>query len=52
MPPKDISNLTLYGFFDLIERYMLYTNWDIDVRARMAGAKADKPLDNWMKKLR
>lgn len=52
IPPKDISNLTLYGFFDLIERYMLYMNWDIDIRARMAGAKADKPIDNWMKKLR
>ena len=52
LPPKEISNLTLYGFFDLIERYMLYVNWDIDIRARMAGAKADKPMDNWMKKLR
>jgi hypothetical protein len=31
---------------------MLYVNWDIDIRARMAGAKADKPMDNWMKKLR
>jgi len=31
---------------------MLYMNWDIDIRARMAGAKGDKPIDNWMKKLR
>lgn len=52
LTPQQLSELTIYGFFDLIERYMLYTNWDIDIRARMAGAKGDKPIDNWMKKLR
>lgn len=52
LAPQEISQLTLYSFFDLIERYMLYLNWDIDLRARMAGAKNDKPMENWMKKLR
>ena len=52
LAPQQLSELTLYGFFDLIERYMLYMNWDIDIRARMAGAKGDKPIDNWMKKIR
>ena len=33
---------------DLIERYNKYLNWDIDIRSRMAGAKADKPIENWM----
>jgi hypothetical protein len=25
--------------------------WDLDARARMAGAKPDKPVENWMKNL-
>ena len=52
MSLEELSNLTLYQFFDLLERYMLYINWDIDIRARMAGAKNDKPMENWMKSLR
>jgi len=36
---------------DLVERYMLYTNWDLDVRSRLAGAKGEKKLDNWMKNI-
>ncbi len=49
---EELSSLTLYQFFDLLERYMLYVNWDLDIRARMAGAKNDKPMENWMKSLR
>lgn len=47
----ETMQLTMYQLYDLVERYMLYTNWDLDVRSRMAGAKADKPLDNWMKNI-
>lgn len=47
----DAIQLTMYQLYDLVERYMLYVNWDLDVRSRMAGAKADKPLDNWMKNI-
>ena len=28
-------------FGNLIERYMLYVNWDMDVRGRLAGGKPD-----------
>jgi hypothetical protein len=28
---------------------MLYINWDMDIKARLAGAKSEKPLENWMK---
>lgn len=45
----DLLNTTMYQLYDLLERYSLYTNWDIDIRSRMAGAKNDKPLDNWMR---
>lgn len=42
-------NLTLYQLYDLVERYTLFVNWDIDVRTRLAGGKPDSKPDNWMK---
>ena len=51
MSYKDTMNLTMYQLYDLVERYSLYINWDIDIRGRMAGAKVDKPIDNWMKNI-
>ena len=51
MSLKDCMELTMYQLYDLIERYSLYLNWDIDIRSRMAGAKADKPIENWMKQI-
>lgn len=47
----DCKNLTMYQLFDLIERYMLYTNWDLDVRSRLAGGKPETQVDNWMKNI-
>ena len=43
--------LTVYQLYDLMERYNLYINWDIDIRSRMAGAKNDKPIESWMKQI-
>ena len=51
MSLKEIMNLTMYQLYDLVERYTLYLNWDLDIRSRMAGAKGDKPVDNWMKNI-
>ena len=51
MSLQDCSNLTMYQLFDLIERYMLYVNWDLDIRSRLAGAKSEKQPENWMKKI-
>ena len=48
---KDAMGLTMYQLYDLIERYSMYLNWDIDIRSRMAGAKGDKPVENWMKQI-
>lgn len=45
----DCLNLTMYQLYDLVERYMLYVNWDIDLRSRLAGGKPDSQPDNWMK---
>ena len=49
MSLQDCLNLTIYQLYDLVERYQLYVNWDIDLRSRLAGGKPDKPADNWMK---
>ena len=49
MSLQDCLNLTMYQLYDLVERYMLYVNWDIDLRSRLAGGKPDSKPDNWMK---
>lgn len=49
MSLQNAMELTMYQLYDLIERYMLYVNWDIDVRCRLAGGKPDNQPDNWMK---
>ena len=51
MSLEDCMNLTIYQLYDLVERYSLYINWDIDIRGRLAGAKSDKPIENWMKNI-
>ena len=51
MSLQNCMSLTMYQLFDLVERYMLYINWDLDIRSRLAGAKAEKQPENWMKKI-
>lgn len=51
MSLKDCLKLTVYQMYNLIERYSMYINWDIDIRSRLAGAKADKPIESWMKQI-
>ena len=51
MSLKECLDLTMYQMYDLVERYSLYINWDIDIKSRLAGASGDKPVDNWMKQI-
>lgn len=51
MTLADCVNLTVYQMYDLVERYSLYVNWDMDIKSRLAGAKPDKPVENWMKNI-
>lgn len=51
MSLEDCMNLTLYQLLDLIERYSLYVNWDIDIRSRLAGASGQGDPENWMKNI-
>lgn len=46
-----LCDLTMYQVYDLMERYSLYLNWDLDIKSRLAGAKGDKPVENWMKNI-
>lgn len=48
---KDVCDLTMYQLYDLIERYTLYVNWDLDIKSRLAGGKPDSPAENWMKNI-
>ena len=51
MSLQDAMDLTVFQLYDLVERYMLYINWDIDVRCRLAGGKPENQPDNWMKNI-
>lgn len=51
MSLRDVLDLTMYQLYDLVERYMLYTNWDMDIRSRLAGGTPDSKPDNWMKNI-
>ena len=51
MSLEDCLNLTMYQMFDLLERYMLLVNWDLDIKSRLAGGSSDSKPDNWMKNI-
>lgn len=45
----DLLQLTMFQLYDLVERYMLHTNWDLYVKQRLAGAEGVQEPENWMK---
>lgn len=49
MSLHDLMDITPFQMYDLVERYMLYVNWDMDAKTRLAGGKPDSKPDNWMK---
>ena len=51
MSLQNAMDLTMFQLYDLVERYMLYINWDMDIRRRLAGAKPENQPDNWMKSI-
>lgn len=48
---QDLTQLTMFQLYDLVERYMLWTNWDLDVRVKLAGGKTENKAENWMKNI-
>ena len=51
MSLQDAMDLTMFQLYDLVERYMLYINWDMDIKSRLAGGKPDSKPDDWMKNI-
>jgi len=51
MSLSELMDLTMFQLYDLVERFGLYSSWDLDVKSRLAGGKPDKEPDNWMKSL-
>jgi len=51
MSLQDLTNCTMFQLYDLLERYMLYINWDINIRTRLAGGKPDSQPEDWMKNI-
>ena len=51
MSLESCLNLTVYQLYDLIERFGLHTNWDLDIKSRLAGGKPDSKPDDWMKNI-
>ena len=47
----DIMKLTMFQLYDLIERYSLYVNWDIDIQCRLAGGKPEGQPKDWMQNI-
>ena len=51
MSLRDLIDCTMYQIYDLIERFGLYTNYDLDIRSRFAGAKPESSPEDWMKNI-
>ncbi len=47
----DLINYTIYQIQDLLERFSLWTSWDIDIRSRLAGADAKGKPEDWMRNI-
>ena len=51
LPLEQLKILTMFQLYDLMERFMLWLNWDLDIKSRLAGGKPDEHPDNWMKNI-
>lgn len=48
---NDLKKMTMFQIYDLMERFSLWMNWNIDLKVRIAGGKPDSQPDNWMKSI-
>ena len=44
-----LKNITIYQLYELLNRYSLYYNYDLDVRCKLAGSTDKSEVENWMK---
>lgn len=49
IPPSTLcKELTLYTLFGLHRRFLMKTNWDLDIDCRLAGGSPKESPDNWL----
>ena len=48
---KDLIKMSVYQIYDLLERYKLFNDWDLDIKIRLAGGKKENNIENWMKNI-
>lgn len=48
IPVSCFENYNLFQLFDAMDRYTKKTEWDTDMKVRLAGGKPDKQVESWM----
>lgn len=49
---EDLKKITIYQMYDLLKRYSLYIQWDMDIRIRLTpGAQAQGEVEDWMRNI-
>ena len=51
IPITDLLNYTVFMIYDQIQRFGLFTEYDLDIRAKLAGGGSDTKIENWMKNM-
>lgn len=49
LPLQSVLNLTIYQIYDLMQRYNLLIEWDLNIKTRLAGGTPNSEPENWMK---
>lgn len=45
---EDVGNMTIYQVNELMQTYLAWEAYDLDIKSRLAGAKGDSKLVHWM----
>lgn len=48
IPIDCFGKYNMFQLFDAMDRYTKKTEWDIDMKVRLAGGKPDKQVETWM----
>ena len=51
IPVTELTKYTVFMIYDQLQRLGLYIEYDIDIRARLAGAQMNSQPENWMKNM-
>lgn len=51
IPIVELNKYTVFMIYDQLQRLGLYIEYDIDIRARLAGAQMNSQPENWMKNM-